>query len=91
MNSLKKEEIAFVVILAIVPFFICEKVVKAIKDLIKFLSSLKHLSLFFLSSFKDGESKSAGEVERGEVVKKFDSRLTVYVDSFLLVSCTVSQ
>jgi hypothetical protein len=65
--------------------------VSAISDCIKFLSSLKHLSLFFLSSSKEDESRSAGAVERGKVVKKLDSRLTMYVDSFLLKSFTVSQ
>jgi hypothetical protein len=57
----------------------------------KFLPSLKHLFLFFLSSSKDEESKSAREVESGKVVKKLDSRFIMYVDSFLLGSVTVSQ
>jgi hypothetical protein len=91
IKSLKNCGIPFVVILAIVPFFICEKVVRAIRDLIKFLPSLKHLSLFFLISLRKGGRRSAEEVERGDVVKKFDSRLTMYVDSFLLESMTVSQ
>jgi hypothetical protein len=65
--------------------------VSAISECIKFLPSLKHLSLFFLSFFKESESKSAGTVERGKVVKKFDLRLTMYVDSFLFELFTVLQ
>jgi hypothetical protein len=74
---------ALVVILAIVLFLIWEKVVRAISDLMKFLPSVKHLSLFFLISSKKGGSRSAGEVESGKVVKKLDSRFTMYVASFL--------
>jgi hypothetical protein len=77
MKSLKNCGIPFVVILAIVPFFICEKVVRAIRDLMKFLPSLKHLSLFFLIFSREGSRRLAGEVERGDVVKKFDSKLTM--------------
>jgi hypothetical protein len=64
------------VILAIVSFFICENVVSVMIERIKFLSSLKHLSLFFLISSKERGSRSAGAVERGKVVKKLDSRFT---------------
>jgi hypothetical protein len=41
------------------------------RDLMKFLPSLKHLFLFFLSFSKDKESKWAGEVESGKVVKNW--------------------
>jgi hypothetical protein len=39
---------ALVVILTIVSFLICENVVNAISERMKFLPSLKYLSLFFL-------------------------------------------
>jgi hypothetical protein len=77
MKSLKNCGIPLVVILAIALFLICEKVVRAIRDQIKFLPSLKHLSLFFLISLRKRGNRSAGEVERGDVVKKFDSRLII--------------
>jgi hypothetical protein len=67
---------ASVVILAIVSFLICEKVVSAMSERIKFLLSLKHLSLFFLISLREGGRRSAREVEKSEVVKKLDSRFT---------------
>jgi hypothetical protein len=81
----------FVVILAIALFLIYENVVSVISECMKFLLSMKHLSLFFLISSKERGNRSVGEVERGEVVKKLDSRFTMYIDLFLLESITVSQ
>jgi hypothetical protein len=52
MNFLKNNEITSVVILAIALFLICEKMVNAMSECIKFLPSLKHLSLFFFISSK---------------------------------------
>jgi hypothetical protein len=77
MKSLKNCRMALVVILAMAPFLIWEKVVRAISDWIKFLPSTKHLSLFFFISSREGGSKSTGEVESREVVKKLDSKLTI--------------
>jgi hypothetical protein len=91
MNSLKNWRMASVVILSIVLFLICENVVNVISECMKFLLSLKHLFLFFLISSREKGNRSAREVERGKVVKKLDSRFTMYVDSFLLGSITVSQ
>jgi hypothetical protein len=76
MNSLKNCRMTFVVILAIVLFLICENVVSTISECMKFLLSLKHLSLFFLISSKERGRRSAREVEREKVVKKLDSRFT---------------
>jgi hypothetical protein len=73
------------VILTIVSFFICENLVNAMSEYIKFLLSLKHLFLFFLISFREEGIRSARAVKRREVVKKLDSRFTMYVDSFLLL------
>jgi hypothetical protein len=70
-----------VVMLAIVLFLICENVVSAMSNLMKFL-----LSLFFLISSKEKGNRSAGEVESGKIVKKLDSRLITYVDLFLFRS-----
>jgi hypothetical protein len=77
MKSLKNCGITSVVMLAIAPFLICKKVAKAISKQIKFLPSLKHLSLFFLIFSRERGNKSVGKVERGDVVKKFDSRFTI--------------
>jgi hypothetical protein len=77
MKSLKNCEMVSIVILAMALFLIWEKVVRAISDQIKFLPSMKHLSLFFFISSRKGGSKSAGEVESGEVMKKLDSKLTI--------------
>jgi hypothetical protein len=82
---------ASVMILAIALFLIWEKVVRAISDRMKFLPSTKHLSLFFLISSRERGNKSAGEVESGKVVKKLDSKFTMYVVSFLFGLTTVSQ
>jgi excinuclease UvrABC ATPase subunit len=68
---------ASVVILAIALFLIYEKVVNAMSERMKFLLSLKHLSLFFLIFSREGGRRSAGEVKRGKVVKKLDSRFTI--------------
>jgi uncharacterized membrane protein YobD (UPF0266 family) len=68
MNSLKNNRMASVIILAIVSFLICEKVINAMSERIKFLLSLKHLSLFFFISSKEGSRRFAREVKRGEVV-----------------------
>jgi hypothetical protein len=48
INSLKNWRMVFMVILAIALFLICENVVSTMSDRLKFLLSLKHLSLFFL-------------------------------------------
>jgi hypothetical protein len=91
MNSLKNCRIASVVILTIVLFFIYENVVNVISKCMKFLPSLKHLSLFFLISFREEGNRFTGTVKREKIVKKLDSRFTMYVDSFLLGSITMSQ
>jgi hypothetical protein len=80
-----------IVIFAIVLFLICENMVSAISKPMKFLLSLKHLSLFFLISSKEKSTRSVGKLERRKIVKKLDSRFTMYVDSFVLESITVSQ
>jgi hypothetical protein len=77
MNSLKNWGMVSVVILAIALFLICENVVSTISECMKFLLSLKHLSLFFLISSKEKGNRLVGEVERREVVKKLDSRFTM--------------
>jgi hypothetical protein len=63
--------------LAIVSFLICKNMISAMSEQIKFLLSLKHLSLFFLISSREEGNKSTREVERGDVVKKFDLRFTM--------------
>jgi hypothetical protein len=53
------------------------------------VSSVFETFIFVLFNlFKEEDSRSAGVVKRGKVVKKLDSRLTMYVDSFLLGSIT---
>jgi hypothetical protein len=91
ITSLKNCGIALVVMLAMVPFLICENVVSAISKCMKFLLSLKYLSLFFLISSREKGNRSTGKVERRKIVKKLDSRFTMYMDLFLLGSMTVLQ
>jgi hypothetical protein len=47
------------------------------------------LIFIFLISSREEDNRSAREVKRGDVVKKLDSRFTMYVDSFLFESIIV--
>jgi uncharacterized membrane protein len=91
INSLKNYGIALVVMFAIALFLICENIISATSEHMKFFLFLKYLSLFFLIFSREKGNRSARKVERREVVKKLDSRFTMYVDLFLLGSMTVSQ